>query len=369
MIYTTLVAIRHVRATIASWRSRRTDWYLIVQEYPADALIQWLVDMLRMPTAQTLRDVADAASFGIGAAVSGGTLRTDPHYRDLLRKEFNVITTENALKMGPLRPEPGVYEFSDADAIVNFGTAYDMDIRGHTLVWHNQQPDWFRGWERTPDQVESFLREHVYTVAGRYRGRIDEWDVVNEAVLDDGSLRETVWYDAIGEEYLDAAFSWADEVSDADLYYNDYGAEEVNDKSDGIYRLIGRLLDRDVPVDGIGFQMHALHSTPDLASVAENVRRFQKLGLEVAFTEVDVAYQAAQKPDDHRAAQAEFYADLTALCVREGIDTMVTWGVRDTDSWVPGWFPDLTDDPLLFDGGSDPKPAYYAVYEALSGER
>lgn len=319
-----------------------------------------------MATEDTLRELADAASIRLGAAVAGGTLRTDHHYRTLLREEFNAVTTENALKMGPLRPEPGVYDFADADAIVNFGNRHDMHVRGHTLVWHNQQPDWFLGWERTDDQVRAFLRDHVQTVAGRYRGRIDAWDVVNEAVLDDGSMRKTVYYDAMGEAYLDAAFEWAAAVSDADLYYNDYGADGVNEKSDGIYRLVEGMLDRGVPIDGVGFQMHALHSTPDLESVAENVRRFLELGLDVAFTEVDVAYPEDRKPDDHREAQAAFYGDLATLCLEEGVETMVTWGVRDSDSWVPGWFPDVTDDPLLFDGGNNPKPAYHAVRDVLA---
>ena len=322
-----------------------------------------------MSPRSSLRRIADNRSFNLGAAVAAGTLRTDHHYRQLLTNSFNAITTENALKMGPLRPKPGVYDFSDADDIVSFATSHDMHVRGHTLVWHNQQPEWFLGWEHTDEQIRSFLREHIHTVAGRYRSSIDTWDVINEAVNEDGSMRETVWYDAMGEEYLDLAFEWANEVApDASLFYNDYGAEAINEKSDGIYELLSRLLDRGVPVDGVGLQMHALHSQPDLDSVAENVRRLQKLGLEVHLTEVDVAFPAETAPENHLEEQATFYGDLVDLCLETGISTMVTWGVRDSDSWVPGWFPDVTDDPLLFDRGNNPKPAHTAVYDVLAGE-
>lgn len=319
---------------------------------------------------QTLRELAETHDLNVGAAVAGGKLRSDPHYRGLLKREFNAITTENALKMGPVHPEPATYDFSDSDAIVSFGTAYDMTIRGHTLVWHNQQPQWLSPWERTDEQLEDFLRAHIHTVAGRYRSSIDVWDVVNEAVLDDGSLRETVWYDAMGEEYLDKAFHWTKAVApDATLCYNDYGAEALNAKADGIYELLKRLLDRGVPVDAVGLQMHALHQQPDIDEVAQNVERLQALGLDVHLTEVDVAFPSEHKPDDHLAAQAEYYRDLFELCLDMEMDTIVMWGVRDSDSWVRSWFPDVTGDPLLFDERNSAKPAYDSVVSVLSDEQ
>jgi len=319
-----------------------------------------------MADEPTLREVASARSFDVGTAVGARQLRTDAHYKRLLRNHFTAITGENALKMGRLRPEPGVYDFSDADAIVDFGTANDMTVRGHTLVWHNQQPDWFLEWNHTDEAIREFLREHVHTVAGRYRGRIDTWDVVNEAVMDDGSMRETVWYDAMGEEYLDLAFEWANEVApEADLYYNDYDADEINEKSDGIYDLVSGMLDRGVPIDGVGLQLHALDPKPDPQAVAENVRRFQELGLDVEITEMDVAYPKESAPENHDEAQAEYYREVVEACLETGVDTLVVWGVRDSDSWIPGWFPHLTEEPLLFDERNNPKPAYHAVREAL----
>jgi len=324
-----------------------------------------------MPENDTLRTVGTERGFDVGAAVSAAPLRSDPGYKKTLRREFNTITAENALKMGPLRPSRHTYDFHDADAVVDFGRANDMRVRAHTLVWHNQTPEWFQEWDYTDDQLEAFLRDHVHTVAGRYRDKVDTWDVVNEAVADDGSMRETLWYEAMGEEYLDKAFRWASEVTDADLFYNDYGADGVNEKSDAIYDLLERLLDRGVPIDGVGLQMHALHEKPDPESVAENIRRFQDLGLDVEITEMDVAYLPEDDPGDEAARhelQAEFYRDIVEVCQETGCDTVVVWGVRDSDSWIPTWFGDLTDDPLLFDAGNDPKPAYDAVKEALAND-
>ena len=321
---------------------------------------------------RTLRETAAERGFGIGAAVNAEALRGDTSYRETLQREFNALTPENALKMGPLRPSRGTYDFGDADAIVNFGRVNDMLVRGHTLVWHNQTPDWFHAWDYTDEQLHGFLRDHVHTVVGRYRRTVDAWDVVNEAVADDGTMRETVWYDAMGEQYLDRAFGWAHEVDpDADLYYNDYGADVVNRKSDAIHDLVRRLLDRDVPVDGVGLQLHALGDQPDPASVAENVRRFRELGLDVQITEMDVAYPADDPPENHLEKQAGYYRDVVLACLDSGCETLVTWGVDDARSWLRGFedFPErYTDTPLLFDERSDPKPAYHAVKEALAGE-
>jgi len=318
-----------------------------------------------------LRDVADDRGFNIGAAVAASPLRTDAGYKKTLRNEFNYVTAENALKMGPLRPSQDTYDFGDADAVVNYAREHDQTVRGHTLAWHNQTPEWFQEWDHTPGQIRDFLRDHIHTTAGRYRSKLDTWDVVNEAVADDGTMRENLWYEALGEEYLDDVFHFADEVTgdDTDLYYNDYGADSVNVKSDAIYDMVERLLDRGVPIDGVGLQMHALHAKPDPERVADNVRRFKDLGLEVEITEMDVAYLPDDDPGDQDARwekQADFYRDITEVCLDEGVDTLVVWGVRDSDSWIPNWFESLTDDPLLFDGANDPKPSYHAIKDTLA---
>ncbi|GAB6878181.1 endo-1,4-beta-xylanase [Halorubrum gandharaense] len=319
--------------------------------------------------ATTLSEVADDRGFDIGAAVAADPLRNDRGYRRLLMEEFNTVTAENAMKMGPMRPEPGVYDFTDADAVVEFAEAHDKTLRGHTLVWHNQTPEWFEPWTYTDAGLQSFLEDHVRTVAGRYSGRVDEWDVVNEAVDDDGTMRETVWYDAMGEEYLDLAFEWANAVApDADLYYNDYGADEINVKSDAIYDLVERMLDRGVPIDGVGLQLHALGEHPDPDSIAENIRRFQELGLDVAITEMDVAFPVDDVPADPLEAQADYYRAVVETCLEVGVETLVVWGVNDATSWIRAFkdFGDrYTGDPLLFDDRNGKKPAYHAVRDTL----
>lgn len=322
-----------------------------------------------MTNYPSLREVADNHGFRIGAALSARSLRSDPSYWKTTRNEFNAITPENALKMGPLRPSRKIYDFTDADAIIDFGQAHDMYTRGHALVWHNQKPDWFQAWDYTDEQLETFLRDHIHTVTGRYRNKIDAWDVVNEAIADDGTLRETVWSDAMGEEYLEKSFRWADEITDADLYYNDYGADAVNKKSDAIYDILSDLLEGNVPIDGIGLQCHALSDHPDPDSVAKNIRRFRELGLDVQITEMDVAFPIDNRLENPLEEQAEYYQAITEACLEAGCETLVQWGVNDANSWLRSFkdYPErFAGDPLLFDDSCDPKPAYHTVKETLA---
>ncbi|WP_226022253.1 endo-1,4-beta-xylanase [Halomicrobium salinisoli] len=322
-----------------------------------------------MTADRSLRAVAAERGLHVGAMIGPEPLRTEPRHRRTLAEEFSAVTPGSALKMGPLRPSRDTYDFADADAIVDFGLEHDMYVRGHALVWHRQLPEWFQPWDYTDDQLREFLRDHVHTVAGRYYGRIDAWDVVNEAVADDGSLRETVWYDALGADYVADAFRWASEVSDADLYYNDYGIEALTEKADAVYDLLADLLDRGVPVDGVGLQLHALGERPDPESIRENVARFRDLGLDVQITEMDVAFARDDVPDDPLAVQADYYREVTAVCLEAGCDALVVAGVSDANSWLRYFadFPErYTGDPLLFDERYRPKPAYDAVVEALA---
>jgi len=324
-----------------------------------------------MSSTKTLRELADENDVTIGASIEAASFRQypdDPEVAQLLTREFNAVTTSRELKMGHLRPDRYTYDFEDADAIVNLGIDNDLLVRGHTLVWHQQTPGWFYPWEYTDDQLRELLRDHIHTVAGRYREKVDVWDVVNEGVADDGTMRETPWYDAMGEEYLDLAFQWANEVApDADLFYNDYAIDDINEKSDAVYDLLERLLDRGVPIDGVGLQMHAFRAQEyvDPADVGENIRRFKDLGLDVHVTEMDVAYDRENVPEDHLEHQAQYYRDIMEACLENGCDTVVTWGVHDAGSWLRDYDQTITDDPLLFDEHFDPKPAYFEIKDLL----
>jgi endo-1,4-beta-xylanase len=322
----------------------------------------------------SLRELAAARDLYIGAAVAARPLGCEPAYVSLLGREFNAVTTENALKFGPVHPEKDRYDFRAADAIVEFaassgqGATHDLMMRGHTLVWHQQQPAWIMETEWTRDELIEVLREHITTVVGRYRGRVAVWDVVNEAVTDSGALRDTVWLRTIGPEYMDMAFQWAHAADpDALLFYNDYGAEGLNRKSDAVYELVQGLLERGVPVHGVGLQAHlALPSRPNYDNVRANIQRLGDLGLQVHVTELDVRIKDEPTEAD-LDRQAQMYAELLKVCLSEQSCTaFVLWGFTDRHSWIPAFRPGWGS-ALIFDESYQPKPAYEAMREVLSG--
>lgn len=320
--------------------------------------------------APTLRTLAQERGIEIGAAVSAGPLRREPLYAETLSREFSMLTTENAAKFGPVHPEPDRYDFADADFIVGFAEAHNMRARGHTLVWHNQLPAWLAEGAWTRDELIDILREHITTVVGRYRGRITAWDVVNEAVADDGSMRDTIWLRGIGPEYVDLAFRWAHEADpDALLFYNDYANEGLGPKSDAVCALVQGLLERGVPIDGVGLQMHvSLRWPPDPEAVAANMDRLGALGLQVHVTEMDVrVYEGTGTPEERLVAQAAVYREVMDACLASSAcKAFVTWGFTDRHSWIPA-FTGRPDAPLPFDESYRPKPAYYAIMDALAG--
>jgi endo-1,4-beta-xylanase len=209
------------------------------------------------------------------------------------------------------------------------------------------------------------LREHITTVVGRYKGRIVAWDVVNEAVEQNGELRDTVWLRVIGPEYIELAFRWAHEADpDALLFYNDYSAETMNRKSNAVYALVQDLLEKGVPIHGVGFQMHVeLGGAPSLRAVQRNMERLGALGLEVQITEMDVRLRDTKAQTLER--QAEIYGDTLQLCLDEPSCTaFVMWGFADCHSWIPSSFKGWGD-ALVFDGDYAPKPAYDRLCDVL----
>jgi endo-1,4-beta-xylanase len=319
------------------------------------------------PTSPSLRELAAERGITIGAAVSADPLRCDPAYPAALAHEFSTLTAENALKFGPVHPEPERYTFDDADAIVAFAREHDMGVRGHTLVWHEQLAAWVEEGSWTRDELLEVLHDHIETVVGRYRGSVDVWDVVNEAVTDAGDLRDTVWLRTIGPEYIDLAFQWAHEADpDALLFYNDYGAEGINMKSDAIYALVKDMRERGVPVHGVGLQAHLSVGTPLQADeLTQNIARLGDLGLQVHITELDV-----RLPGDDvalfLAGQAEVYRTIMDACLAaDNCTSFVTWGVTDRYSWIPRQHPGYGS-ALLLDESYSPKPAYDALRDALA---
>jgi endo-1,4-beta-xylanase len=315
-----------------------------------------------------LRDLAQGAGMKIGTSVLITPLRQDAKYREVLAREFNIVTPENAMKFGQLSSERGQYNFADADEIVAFAQAHQMQVHGHTLVWYRNLPKWIKNRQWNREELINILQQHIYTVVGHYRGQITSWDVVNEAIDDKGQLRDSIWLKTIGSDYIEMAFRWAHETApNARLFYNDYAGEELGNKSNAIYNLVKELRQRNVPIHGVGFQMHrSIKKPPNLEAVAANIERFRELGLEVRIAEMDVKTHNHNQPlTEKLAAQAKIYQDVARICLEApNCTSFTTWGVADHFSWVPIFFK-RPDAPLLFDQNYHPKPAYYALVEAL----
>ncbi|MBI3207273.1 MAG: endo-1,4-beta-xylanase, partial [Candidatus Solibacter usitatus] len=275
----------------------------------------------------------------------------------------------NVMKFGPIHPARNAYNFAPADALLAFAAANKMTVRGHTLVWHNQNPAWLTNGNFTPPQLAEILQEHITTVVKRYAGRVAAWDVVNEAFNDNGTIRATIWSNSPGLIYVEQAFRWAREADPAaGLFYNDYSAELINAKSDAIYAMARDFVARGVPLTGIGWQMHLTTNTGSLASMESNLKRLTDLGLQVQITELDVRLPIDSSGAAAASAletQARIYRDVITLCLKFPLCTMVqTWGFTDKYSWIPGTFPG-TGAALLFDASYRPKSAHAAFLDAM----
>ncbi len=321
-------------------------------------------------TAPPLRELAESRGMRIGAAVNPGALKNEAAYAGALAREFNQLEPENAAKFGPIHPQQDTYNFDPVDLQVAFAKAHQMAVRGHTLVWHNQNPAWLTGGTFTPVQLSEILQKHIQAVVGRYAGQIYAWDVVNEALNDDGTLRKTIWSGSPG--YIEQAFRWARAADPkALLFYNDFGAEGINAKSDAIYQMAKDFKTRGVPIDGIGLQMHLTSRPVPIAGMEANIQRITDLGLQVQYTELDVRLpvESGKAADDALATQAGIYHDVVALCVKFKLCTAIqTWGFTDKYSWIPGRFRGMGA-ALVFDADYQSKAAYRSIASALTGER
>lgn len=328
-------------------------------------------------TPRSLRTIFEGA-FLVGAALNAAQFSgLDTIGAAIVRAQFNSITPENVLKWGSVHPRPGTYDFAAADRYVAFGEQNRMFIVGHNLVWHNQTPRWVfedsmgGGHPVSRDTLLARLRDHIHTVVGRYRGRIKGWDVVNEALNDDGTLRRTPWLTTLGEDYVATAFRFAHEADpDAELYYNDYSLENAP-KRRGAVELVQRLQNEGIPIAAVGLQNHDRLDWPSPAQEDSTIDGFAALGVRVMITEldVDVLPRGADPfvdglPDSLQQALARRYAELFGSYLRHrGTVTRVTfWGVTDRDSWLNNWpVRGRTNYPLLFDRNGRPKPAFAAV--------
>ncbi len=324
------------------------------------------------------------------AQFSGKDTRGDA----IIKSQFNSISPENCLKWESVHPEPDKYNFGPADRYVEFGEKNGLTVIGHCLIWHNQTPKWvFEDANGNPvdrDTLLSRMSNHIHAVVGRYKGRIKAWDVVNEAILEDGSWRQSPWYKIIGEDYIAKAFQFAHEADPAaDLTYNEYQIED-EPKRKGMMAMIRKLQAQGAPITAIGTQMHERMDWPSIDAVDAHFRDLCSLGLKVWVTELDVQVlpdarawrnvnlttnaalraQLDLYPNGLSAsvqrAQAERYAELFRVILKysDKIDRVTFWCVTDADTWLNYWpLQPRTDYPLLFDKNGKPKPAFDAVIQ------
>jgi endo-1,4-beta-xylanase len=350
----------------------------------------------RVSAQPTLKD-AFKGIFRVGAALNPSQfLEENTNSATLIKSQFNTISPENVLKWEPVHPKLGTFNFEPADHYVAFGEKNHMFIIGHTLVWHNQTPKWVfedaKGQPITRDALLDRLHDHISKVVGRYKGKIGGWDVVNEAVDDNGNLRRSGWYRIIGEDYLIKAYQFAHEADpSAELYYNDYDLEKEA-KREGVIALIKKLQAAGIHVAAVGNQAHYKLDSPSIAQVNTVLTDLSGLAVKVNITELDINVLPAPRqfsgaevsqrfdpaktfdpytnglPDEVQQKLTKRYADLFALFLkhRDVITRVTFWGVSDGDSWL-NYFPirGRTNYPLLFDREGKPKPAYNAVIAAV----
>jgi endo-1,4-beta-xylanase len=308
---------------------------------------------------------------------------------DIITKQFNQISPENLLKFQLVHPAADRYAFEAQERYVQFGVDRHMQVVGHNLVWHNQTPAWVfqpaGGASATPvnrDTLLARMRDHILTVVGRYKGRIHGWDVVNEAIDEDGSLRKAPWRDGIGDDYVAKAFEFAHEADpDAELYYNDYNLEKPAKRA-GVIRLVKDLQARKLRIDGIGNQGHWQLDTPSIDQIEQALKDLHSTGLKVMYTELDInmlppagrgADPAAANPyadglpQEKQEQLARRYADIFRVFLkhRDAVTRVTFWGFSDADSWLNRG---RMNYPLLWDRARQPKPAFQAVVDALRGK-
>ena len=322
--------------------------------------------------------------FPIGVAVSAHDLEDTAEVK-LILSQFNSLTPENAMKMGPIHPEEDRYNWRDADAIVAFAQKHGLRVRGHNLCWHEQTPAWlFKGADGnlvTKEVLLKRLKDHITAVVNRYKGKIYAWDVVNEAIDDDSTkfLRNSLWYQICGDDFIIKAFEYAHEADpNAVLFYNDYNTERPQ-KRERVYRLLKMLVDKKVPINAVGIQAHWSIYEPDQKNLEETIKEFSSLGLKVQVTELDVSIYPWEKnrrnllpgeADDYTPAlekkQMEQYAMVFKVFrqYKDVISGVTFWNISDKHTWLDGYpVPGRKNYPLLFDQDFKPKKAYWKVID------
>jgi len=324
--------------------------------------------------------------FLIGTALNNSQIEEkDPTVNSLIKQQFNAATPENVMKSALIHPKWDTYDFKMADKMIEYGQKNNIKINGHTLVWHSQLPNFIRG-IKSSDSIRTFFTEHIKTVAGRYKGKVFSWDVVNEALNEDGTLRNSVFLKNLGEGYIAEAFKLTQEASpNTELYYNDYNNEQ-SAKRAGCIKIIKKIKESGARIDGVGIQGHWHIGKVPLKDIEESIIEYSALGMKVMFTELDIEvlqrnFQGADVsqrmanspemnpytnglPENVQKQLADDYEALFKLFLKhkDKISRVTFWGVNDGDSWLNNWpVRGRTNYPLVFDRNNQPKPAFYKI--------
>jgi endo-1,4-beta-xylanase len=321
-----------------------------------------------IPAQETLRSLAQKRGLYIGVAINSLLWSTsaDPKYSEIVKREFNIIVTENEMKFDQIEPQRGQFNWTKADLFIDYVQKNQMQARGHNLVWH-QQSGWAENLAVGRVEMLAILKNHTDKVLGRYRGKIMEWDVVNEAIDDaSGNLRETFWKKAIGEDYIDSAFHYAHLADpEALLFYNDYSAEGMGSKSDKVYALVKGMKERGVPIHGVGLQSHFdNNSWTKPSDIDKNIKRLGELGLRVSITELDFRVKVPADTASLNKQKANYRTLLGVCLANANCKSFLTWGFTDAHSWVPGFYSGMGA-ALIYDSQYLTKPAYDGLKDAL----
>ena len=334
--------------------------------------------------------------FLIGTAMNESQIEEKDSAEDaLIKQQFSALTPENIMKAEIIQPGWNTYHFEYADKLVAFAQRNHIKVNAHTLIWHSQLPSFLHG-INSSDSVRQYFVNHITIVAGRYDGKVYSWDVVNEALNEDGTLRNSVFLKNLGEDYIVEAFGIAQKASPhSKLYYNDYNIEQPAKRA-GAIKLIKKIQSAGVRIDGVGIQGHWKADKVPFKEIEESIKEFSALGIEVMFTELDLSVlpnpwdkntadvnQTAKGstemnpysnglPDSVEQIQANAYADLFKLFLKykNNISRITFWGVSDRQSWLNNWpIPGRTNYPLLFDRNDKPKTVFYSVISTVNSAK
>lgn len=325
---------------------------------------------------QTSHLLKKSVQFPLGASVNPRWLSENQAYQKIVLDEFNSLTAENHMKMVLVHPAADRFDFSKADEIVQLALSNGKRMHAHTLVWHNQVPQWMKDFQGDQKAWEELLKTHIQTVATHFKGKVSGWDVVNESFLDDGSLRPSLWAEHI-PDYIAKSFQWAHEADpDALLFYNDYGQDGKPKKMEAILNMVSDLKNRGIAIHGLGLQMH-INVNSKQSEIEDVVLKSAQTGLQIHFSELDIAVNPKNNPDfvydetvkNKQSDLFQFvFKTFQKIPVKQQYG-ITFWNVSDKDSWLRGYFKRPKEFPLLFDDDYQKKPAYHTLTNLLSHEK